>query len=76
MKDETWNAGLVGSIGAWHGRKRNKKLLRGSRTPGNGKGKHCMASQLDKYMVTRGRSYKHRDYQSWKAAHSGRKSVS
>lgn len=45
-------------------KKKNKKKLRASRTPGKGK-PLCVAKPLQKYFAKRSRSYKHPEYETW-----------
>jgi len=43
-----------------------RKAARGSQTPGKMKtGGHCKASPIDRYMVTKSRSYKDKRYPVW-----------
>lgn len=47
--------------------KRDRKKQRGSTTPGANKGENCHASNLDRFMSKRNRSYKHKEYAGWVA---------
>lgn len=49
-------------------RKRNKKDTRGSQTPGSVKGKSCIASVEQRWMAKTSRSYKHPNYDAWRAS--------
>lgn len=48
----------------WKSRKA-KKLKKASRTSGWTKGDTCKASSLERYFVTKSRSYKHPLYNNW-----------
>jgi hypothetical protein len=56
--------------GAYWKRKKEKKANSGSRTDGRTKAR-CKITYLDKHMAKASRSYKHRDYPSWRKSKRG-----
>ncbi len=59
-------------MGTWKAKKVRKKGKQ-SQTPGRTKGPNCQASMLSRYMASRSRSYKDREYSRWAEMHNGKK---
>jgi hypothetical protein len=58
------------STGAWWKRRKNIKETRHSHTDGRTK-VGCKITYIDKHMAKASRSYKHRDYPSWREKKKG-----
>ena len=66
MKKGQNNLAIYSGTGLREGYRKRLKQTKGSNTSGKMKDKdRCQASQLDKYMAKRNRSYKHPEYGTW-----------